>query len=417
MRQAITRLIGVGAVGGLLSLIPIGAEMATAGAPSHASMTHHHTSRTIFVSASTHDYRAHGDAGHNCAAPKYHSISAAVDAASAGDTIIVCGGHYREGVTIDKTITLKGEHGPVLDATGNDNGVNITAAHVSVKGLTVKNAIGEGIIVSNVDSAVIEHNVVEHNDLGGLPKDAVPNDYAECKPQGAVPGDCGEGIHLMGSSHSTVAHNVSQHNSGGILVSDEGAPAAFNLILDNRVANNVLDCGITVVGHNPAAAPNGIPAPAVAGVHHNTVAGNDITGNGVQGAGAGVVMATGAPGGAVYDNLIEGNHMAGNGQSAVTVHNHIPGQYLNGNVVIKNRIDVNNIAGDSDAGAVADTQTTGVLVGAAEPLTIEVKHNVITGDHFGIWTLGPVTVAGATNNTFRHVDVPVQVVPLPSSTQ
>ena len=394
----LTRTVGLTATGGLLALIPIGVGMADA-----ATTTHSATPHTVFVSAHA---RANA-ADMSCATAGYSTIAAGVAAVHTNGTVVVCHGTYREGVTLAKPVTLTGQPGAVIEAAGRNNGVHITAANVTLTHLTVQDAIGEGVLVDEADHAVLENNIVQHNDLGGLPTDPVPNSYAECAAAGAVPADCGEGIHLMGSAHSTIAHNVSQNNSGGILISDEGGPAAHNVIKDNVVRNNVLDCGVTVVGHNPAAAPGGVPAPSVAGVFDNTIAGNDISGNGVQGAGAGVVMATGLPGGAVYDNTVERNTISRNGQSAVTVHNHVAGQFMNGNVVTHNVIGVNNLKGDPDAGPIADTRTTGVLVGAAAPLSIEVKNNTIVGDHFGVWTVGPANVAGAERNAFVGVTVPV----------
>jgi len=54
-----------------------------------------------------------------------------------------------------------------------------------------------------------------------------------------------------------------------------------------------------------------------------------------------------------------------------------------------------------------DGQTTGVLIGTAGPLSADVSRNTITGDHFGVWTTGPATVAHAAGNLFRGVAVPV----------
>jgi hypothetical protein len=210
----------------------------------------------------------------------------------------------------------------------------------------------------------------------------------------------------MGSTYSTVSDNVVTDNSGGILISDETGPAAHNRVSGNVVTGNALDCGITVVGHNPAAAPNGVPAPSVAGTFANVITGNRISGNGLKGEGAGVVLATPFPGGAVYDNVVEGNVINGNGMSGVTVHSHVPGQDLNGNAIRNNRIGTNNLNGDKD-GTPADTETTGVLVRTAGPLSIEISGNVISKDHFGVWTGGPVTVKGAKTNHFTSVAVPV----------
>jgi hypothetical protein len=175
----------------------------------------------------------------------------------------------------------------------------------------------------------------------------------------------------------------------------------------NVSAGNLFDCGITVVGHDPEAAPGGVPAPSVAGVYDNLVADNSILGNGTKGEGAGVVLATALPGGAVYGNTVERNAINGNGLSGVTVHSHVTGQFINGNVVTENLIDVNNLDGDNDFAPHVDDQTTGVLVATVSPLTIEVARNTITGDHFGIWTTRPTTVRHATGNMFRGVAAPV----------
>jgi nitrous oxidase accessory protein NosD len=161
------------------------------------------------------------------------------------------------------------------------------------------------------------------------------------------------------------------------------------------------------IEHNPDAAPDGVPAPKTAGVYDNLISGNTIAGNGTEGQGAGVVLATGLPGGAVYDNIVEHNTISGNGISGVTVHSHVPGQFLNGNVVTGNLITVNNLDGDNDFAPHVDDQTTGVLVATVDPLTIEVTGNEIAGDHFGIWTTGPVTVGHANDDFFAGDAVPV----------
>jgi parallel beta-helix repeat protein len=357
--------------------------------------------QTAYVSASP------NGAGHDCGPAAYRSIAAAVSATPAGGTIVVCGGTYREDVAVAKPLTIESRGNVTIDAANLVNGFLITAPHVTVSGFTVRNAIGEGILVDHTNDVTVQNNVVTGNDLGARPGDPVPNGYAECQAAGGVPGDCGEGIHLMGVTGSTVRGNVSTGNSGGILLSDETGPTAHNQISGNVVTGNVSDCGITVVGHNPNAAPGGVPAPAIAGVFGNDIAGNGISGNGTAGEGAGVVIATGLPGGAVYDNTVENNSINGNGMSGVTVHSHVPGQFLNGNIVRDNLIGVNNVNGDRDFSPVVDLETTGVLVATVDPLSIEVKNNVVRGDHFGVWTTGPATVQDARNNVFVGVAVPV----------
>jgi parallel beta-helix repeat protein len=328
------------------------------------------------------------------------AIDSALAAVRTGGTVVVCGGTYDTQVMVSKQASVVGRDGASVDASGQINGVLVTASHTTVKGLTVENATGEGVLIAGADHVTLAGNTVTHNDLGGTPTNPVPNTYAECAATQGVPGDCGEGIHLMGSSYDTIAGNVSRGNSGGILISDETGPSAHNTISGNKVLNNLYDCGITVVAHSPNGAPGGKPAPSAAGVYDNDVVGNTIEGNGTQGEGAGVVLATGLPGGAVYDNTVQGNYIAGNGLSGVTVHSHVPGQFLNGNVIRGNVIGTNNLNGDMDFAPAVDTQTTGVLVATVTPLSITVTDNVIEGDHFGIWTTGPATVKNARDNAF-----------------
>jgi parallel beta-helix repeat protein len=355
---------------------------------------------TVYVSM----HAAAGAADTSCGSAAYRSIGAAVSAVARDGTVVVCGGSYREDVMVTKPLSLLGRPGTVIDAAGKINGILVTAPYVTVSNFTVTNATGEGILVRSAGYVTIDSNLVTHNDLGGRPVNPVRNTYAECQPvgsgAGAVPGDCGEGIHLMGSSYSTVRNNVSTGNLGGILLSDETGPAAHDRVVGNVATRNLFECGITVAGHNPNAAPGGVPAPRVAGVYSNAIVGNHSSGNGTKGGGAGVVLATGMPGGAVYDNLVEGNWISGNGMSGVSVHSHVRGQFLNGNVITRNVIGVNNVVGDSDFAPHVDKRTTGVLVGTVAPLSITVTDNVIAHDHFGIWTTGPVAVHGERDNSF-----------------
>lgn len=390
-------LVALGLVAAAVSAVTVPAAAATS--PGHAA----DRDSTVYVSPQG---AASADDA-NCGSAGYSSIGAAAAAAPADGTVVVCGGTYHEGVTVNKPLSLLGQARSVVDATGHINGILITAPHVTVRGLTVTNATGEGILVNSADYATIAGNVVTHNDLGAALTNPVHTSYPECQATGAVPGDCGEGIHLMGSSRSTVAANVSSGNSGGILLTDETGPDAHNRIDGNAVTGNLADCGITVAGHNPLAAPGGVPAPEAAGIYGNEIAGNKVSGNGTAGEGAGVLLATGLPGGAVYNNSVTGNSISMNGMSGVTVHSHVPGEFLNGNVITGNLIRTNNLDGDNDFAPHVDDQTTGVLVATAGPLSIRVADNVITRDHFGIWTTGPVTATGLNDNTFAAVAVPV----------
>ena len=154
-----------------------------------------------------------------CKTAKYHSIGSAIKAAANGDTVTVCAGTYSGSTTIstpskmqpkvttvadiDKSISLIGQPGATINATGIDNGVTFyLASSAKVEGFTISGALGEGVLAIVSSKVTIENNVVEHNDNGGN-----KSGWFECVGQGAVPGDCGEGIHLMSSADSQVLDN------------------------------------------------------------------------------------------------------------------------------------------------------------------------------------------------------------------
>ncbi len=348
----------------------------------------------------------------------FSTIEAAVNAASAGDIIRVCAGTYHEGVVIppSKPLTIEGVGNPTIDATGFDNGVLVLASGSTVTGLTVTNAIGEGILVMGAPGAPVQRvtisaNTVVHNDQGNPTNAADPgSSYPECNGMGGIPGDCGEGIHLMVAANSSVVHNQVSGDSGGILLTDEFGPTDGNLVAFNSVSNNTFDCGITVVSHNPGSFVGGVPQSSAGGVFDNRIAANTILQNGIAGQGGGVLLATPFPGGAVYNNVIQYNLIAGNGLAGVTVHSHAPGQDLNGNVVDGNYIGTNNLDGDFDFSPSIDPVTTGIVVATVAPLAITLTNNTIANDVYGIWMMPQATATtGTGTNTFIQVGFPVVV--------
>ncbi len=349
----------------------------------------------------------------------FSTIGAAVSAATPGDTIQICPGTYDEDVVIPpgKPLTLEGIGHPTINAAGLDNGVQVLASGSTVTGLTVTNAIGEGILVMGAPGAPIQNvtinwNTVVHNDQGNPTGSVLSgSSYPECNGAGEEPGDCGEGIHLMVADDSKVLHNMVTGNSGGILLSDEFGPTDGNLVALNNVSNNMYDCGITVVSHNPGSFANGVPQPTAGGVFDNQIMSNWILQNGQAGQGGGVILATPFPGGAVYNNLVQNNLISGNGLAGVTVHSHAPGQDLNGNVINGNYIGTNNLDGDFDFSPAIDPVTTGVLVGTVAPLSITIQNNTIANDTYGIWMMPATSATGTTTNTFIQVGFPVVVAP------
>jgi parallel beta-helix repeat protein len=331
----------------------------------------------------------------------FSTITAAVAAAGAGDTIQVAAGTYVEGdIKIGESLSLIGANraNTVINATGKGNGIYIDGldhhglSEVVVMGFTIQNANFEGILVTNASSVTISDNRVVSNDLAlDVSNPASP----KCP---GIPGfetnedfDCGEGIHLSGVDHSIVANNLVENNSGGILLSDDTGGTHDNLITGNVVQGNPFDCGITLASHKLySMAPT-----SLRGVDHNTISENNSSGNGlgIPGAGAGVGLFISGAGFATSGNVAIGNRLTGNGLPGVAMHQHTPNpaQNLGDNLIVGNYI-----AGNAGDGDVPTTVPTGIsLLG-----TSAVSGTVITLNEFA-----RESIDIAVNNAGGTVDV------------
>jgi parallel beta-helix repeat protein len=232
---------------------------------------------TVFVSATP--TRA-------CGAPLYTTISAAVAGVAPRGRVIVCRGSYSEDVVVTQPVKIVGSRATVdpgsatnspLYGQAGSNAFTVMAADVTIQGFTVKGASGDGILTI-ADRSLIVGNTALDNGSG---------------PNG------GTGIDLNGSSWSTVSANTSKDNSGGgiYLTDDLGTPASHDKVTGNATDDNPGGCGVILADHTGV------------GVFDNKIIGNqsDDNGNDPAGSGAGVVLASPVPDGAVYDNLIEAN--------------------------------------------------------------------------------------------------------------
>jgi nitrous oxidase accessory protein NosD len=379
------------ALGAVATLLAVGASAAAVPA---AQAT---TGSTAYVSPSG----GPSGAGTSCATARYASIGKAVAAVSAGGTVVVCRGVYNTQVVVSKPLTLAGQPGAVIDAHGQKPlkigsmklpgsiGIGVLGTKdVRVSGFKVRNAGFDAILVALSSKVSVSHNLLKHN------------------------GDVG--VDLNGSSWSQATGNVSEDNmGGGFLVADDVGPNSHNVVAWNVASDNPGGCGVILAGHSTA------------GVTGNLVAHNVLTGNGTlksTGGGAGVVIATEVPGETVADNTVTGNLIYGNGLAGVTIHAHFPTQHVNGNRITGNVIGTNNTLGDpiqlgTSPGskknvAVPDTRTTGILVGSASPIHVEISGNHIARNHFGIFLEGVGRAVHATisGNQFHHVAKPVKWV-------
>lgn len=160
----------------------------------------------------------------------FRSISAALQAAAAGEVVEVRGGPYSERVVIDKPgIKLRGVSA-ILDGSAVDGGRGIGihvngVPEVEVSGFTVRN-FERGIVVQNATSAIIRQNEVHSNN----------SKTANTAPPLAPGVDLFEGVVLLGSSGAQVTDNVLRNNGHDGLMIIGGS--RNNIIRNNRMLNN-----------------------------------------------------------------------------------------------------------------------------------------------------------------------------------
>jgi hypothetical protein len=189
----------------------------------------------------------------------YSSIQTAVNHASQNDVINVAAGTYNEEVDIGIPLSIigAGAKATIIDATSLAHGIFVDGFdhkglhNVTIAGLTVKNALFEGVLVVSAWDVTIRDNAIVNNDaspglvfqpgvLNGCPGQPGDEVYEMDET-----GDCGGALHLVGTVNSVVSGKVITGNADGILISDETGESHHNLVVRNTVKNNPLDCSLT----------------------------------------------------------------------------------------------------------------------------------------------------------------------------
>jgi parallel beta-helix repeat protein len=167
----------------------------------------------------------------------YATIQAAVNAASAGDIIIVRDGTYIENIKVDKNLTIRSENGPdstIVRAEDPDDHVfEVTGDYVNISGFTVKGVtrwFSAGISLYYADYCNISNNNCSNNWCAGIYLDESNNNSISNN-------NCLNnhyGIYLGHSNHNSMLNNDCSNNSDGISLWYSN----YNSISNNDCSNN-----------------------------------------------------------------------------------------------------------------------------------------------------------------------------------
>lgn len=154
----------------------------------------------------------------------YKNITAALNAASAGDTVLVDAGHYREkNLIINKSIVLRGINYPVLDGEKKYEIVAIKANGVIVEGFrVVHSGISSmedlsGIKIYDCRDVIIKNNILEDTFFGIYTQNGLncTIENNRLTASSVEEQQSGNGIHCWKSdSMRIIANKVTGHRDG-----------------------------------------------------------------------------------------------------------------------------------------------------------------------------------------------------------
>ncbi|MFC5526953.1 nitrous oxide reductase family maturation protein NosD [Rhodanobacter ginsengisoli] len=175
------------------------------------------------------------------AAQAPYSLEKAVAAAATGAVVNVPAGVHHVHLHLDKSISLVGSPGAVLDGDGSGDVIRVSASHVRIDHLTIRHsgsdltAMNAGIYVDRaLDDVTVSNNRIE-NVLFGVYLDGanhvvVNGNTIVGMPELRVP-DRGDGIHLWNDTGCTISGNDVSKTRDGIYV----YISPDNTIEDNRI--------------------------------------------------------------------------------------------------------------------------------------------------------------------------------------
>jgi nitrous oxidase accessory protein len=194
------------------------------------------------------------------AAADFPFIAPAIAAASAGDTILVARGIYRENLVLDKRLTITGSDRPMLIGTGEGSVITLVADGCEISGFAIE---GSGMGETNeMDAAVqvrssrnrIVDNRIRRVFYGMVIVDARHNEIADNEIAGARErpyGQRGDGIYVFRSPENFIARNRISGERDAIYF--QYAPrgrAVDNIVSDSRYGLHDMFSDDAVIARN-----------------------------------------------------------------------------------------------------------------------------------------------------------------------
>jgi nitrous oxidase accessory protein len=244
--------------------------------------------------------------------PGEGTLQRAIDAASAGDTLLLTAGTYTGSINIDRRLVLSGQGGDsVIDGEGSSHVILVSAPDVIVQGITIRHS-GEvaedensGIFITDQgDRALIHNNHLEDNLIGVYlkgPESVIVRDNEIIGSQFHRMNDRGNGVYLWNTPGSVIRDNVIRFGRDGIFVngsrdnifsgnhmSDLRFAVHYMYAHDSEVSNNISvnnHVGFAIMFSDRIVATNNISSgDTERGLFFNAANYSAIAGNRVVGA-------------------------------------------------------------------------------------------------------------------------------------
>lgn len=173
---------------------------------------------------------------------RFAAIAPAIAAAAPGDEIVVRAGVYREHLTIDRPLVLRGDGDAIIDGGGSGTLVRVTAGQTTIRGLTLR-ASGDSLLgedaavrVERAPGCVVEQNRITDALFGVLVISSPDSRVAGNRVTGKdiiVPRR-GDGIRVFASDGVSVDDNVIEQSRDLAIWNSNRVDARRNAVRGSR---------------------------------------------------------------------------------------------------------------------------------------------------------------------------------------